>query len=300
MQTISDYYKTVWTDFTVKDHMAYMSEILLSTLHASDKAILVGLNFSKYSGYNGTGYGEGSADRGITEQEAYNIWINSFETQQRVFRQQLKALDILQISQSVYDGLFLYYWATGKILEVSAAEGTYELRNLIIKKDWDTVSSMIMRSKINKKLCRIAATVLRLADYGKPKDRKWLRANGVYEMRSKNEIGAFSQAELLRVRFAYYAETLDFLPRIPDAKKPEIVREYNKTLITKQYRYDGTTKVFTLLKSPSMYPIEKLQVKINGNIVQQYYDFTVSGNELVITDSAVLNLNDAIDTQIKI
>ena len=51
-----------------------------------------------------------------------------------------------------------------------------------------------------------------------------------------------------------------------------------------------------------MTPVEKLQVKVNGSIIQHLYDFTLGStgntNQLTITKS--LTNNDIIETEIKI
>ena len=47
-----------------------------------------------------------------------------------------------------------------------------------------------------------------------------------------------------------------------------------------------------------MEPVEKLLVKINGEIVQHLFDYTIDGAKLKITKTLVAN--DIITTQIKI
>ena len=73
---------------------------------------------------------------------------------------------------------------------------------------------MIGRNTINNDKCKKAATVLRLADYGKNKNRTWMRTNGIQSMRDMNEKNMLDIDELKRARYAYYAETLKFLPGI--------------------------------------------------------------------------------------
>ena len=70
---------------------------------------------------------------------------------------------------------------------------------------------MIGRNTINNDKCKKAATVLRLADYGKNKNRTWMRTNGIHSMRDMNEKNMLDIDELKRARYAYYAETLKFL-----------------------------------------------------------------------------------------
>ena len=298
LTTIENQYKTIWTDFTVLDEASFNTELTIETIEISDLGKLAALNFGKYVGYDGFGYGEGAVSRGITEQEAYNVWIDQFEKQLQVYRRQLKSYGITELPQCVYDGLMLYFWAVNKIHFVYANETTYDMRQYIIDKDWDTVASMMMRSKYNKEQCIKAATMLRLADYGKNKPRSWFRTQGIHAMRSNNETALYSQEELKRARFAYYAETRQFLPFTPEGNKRQLVKEYENTLLTNKFVYDGTTTTFTIPAAPSMSPVEKLEVYINGDLVQNVFDYVISGTQIIVTKS--LKDQDIINTIIRI
>lgn len=291
--------KTVWTDFTVIDEDLYNNEIAIEDLEMSEIGRLAALNFGMYVGYDGYGYGEfGNLTRGMTEQEAYNIWNEQFDKNQKLFKRQLKIYNLTEIPQSVYDGLMLYFWAVNKVHFVYANEEIYDMKEKISNKDWDTVASMIVRSNFNKEYCVRAATVLRLADYGKLKPRSWFRTRGIYNMRANNETDLFGLNELKRARFAYYAETRQFLPFTPESAKRQIVKEYEETLLTNKFVSDGLTTVFKLPKEPSMTPVEKLEVYINGDLVQNEYDYTLSGTQLIITKP--LTQKDIINTIIRI
>jgi hypothetical protein len=268
--------------------------------------ILIALNLNAYTGYNNTGYGvKSTLDRGITEQESYDIWIKLFQSTQRTLKKQLISLGtsktpagVTSISQSVYDGLMLYYWVTGTILTVTASEGIYDTKEAILSKNWSKLASMIMRSTVYKQHCIRAATVLRLADYGTSKSRTWLRTNGIYKMRANNQIGLLNNDELRQARFAYYAETLDFLPLTPDSMKRDIAKRYNETTSSQTFIANGTVTTFTLSKPVSMDPVEKLQVKVNIDIIQHLFDYTVNGNILTITKELIAG--DIISASIKI
>jgi hypothetical protein len=298
LEKLATYNKIIWDDFSVKNEELYSVEKDIDSLTATEEATMIALNFSRYNGFNLQGYGEGTATRGITEQEAYDIWSGVFGEEQFKFKRQISKLEISKIPQSVYDGLMLYFWASGKLLFVEAAEGVYSIRNYIIQKDWDTVASMIARSKISKSHCIRAASVLRLADYSKIKNRSWFRTQGIFKMRDLNDSGQLSESELRRARFAYYAETLKFLPFTPDSVKRDIVKQYEKTLSTKTFIADGTNNLYVLEKNPSMTPVEKLSVFVNDILIQTEFDYIISGN--VLTVSKELKQGDIIKTIIKI
>ena len=302
--SISRDFQTVWSDYVVKDTTAYNTNIDVDKLTASDDAINLALGFfGEYSGFNQTAYGEGNFSEGLTEQQSYDNWITAFNRRQTIVSKQIIQNSIAYPSllpalpQSVYDGLVLYYWATGKLFNVSANEANYEILSLLRDKNYDDIASIIMRSNINREQCIKCATVLRLADYGNTKSRALFRTRGIHEMRTQNEKNLLDSTQLKRARFAYFAETGSFLPFSPESTQRDVVREYNKTLLSKNFIYSGTN-TFTLEKSPSMSPIEKLSVTINGDIQQHLYDFTITDDQLTI--SKTMNTGDIIRTTIKI
>ena len=297
LDNVARRYQTVWEDFVVQSHHLYHTELEIDSVNASDACELVALNFARYIGYNGFTYGEGSVDTGITEQQAYDAWLTEFNKQQKLVKNQIKSNGIKTLSQSVYDGLVLFNWATGKVFHVDAVEGQYNLLSYLKTKAYDTVADMIKRSDMNNEKCVKAATVLRLADYGKTKNRTWMRTNGIFNMRDQNEKNLLSDSDLKKARYAYYAETLKFLPFTPEGEKRDISNKYTKSLIKQNFTYSGTT-TFTLNKTPSMTPLEKLQVIVNGDIIQHFFDFTVSSTTLTITKT--LKTGDFIETIIKV
>jgi hypothetical protein len=289
-------FKTDWEEFITKDD-DWNVELDINTISASEKLILITLNMSRYIGYNTTGYSIPTAERGITEQEAYDIWIADFQKNQRSMIKQLKAFGLTSIPQCVFDGLLLYYIINGDILQVTANEGLYEIRDHIVDGDWDSLASIIKRSNFNRKFCTRVSTIIRLSDYGKSKSRSWHRQTGIFQMRDKNEIGLLGGEDLDRARFAYYAETQRFLPNTPEGIKRTIAKQYNSTLVVDQFVYSDSN-VFTINSSPSMDPVEKLKVEVNGEAIQHFFDFTLLNNVITITKS--LNSGDIIRFTTKI
>lgn len=292
------FHKIVWDDFIIKDVDAVTVEIDINTLSLSENAKLVALNYAKYRGYANTAYGESSVDRGITEQQAYDIWNLEIQKEQRIYLKRLKEIKIVTLPQAVYDGLFLYHWATMKDTTVESLEGMYDFKPALLAKDYDTVASMIARSFKNKLKCVAAATIMRLADYGKNKSRSQLRSEGLFHMRSSNELGMFTDEQLKRARFAYFAETLKFLPNTPEGIKRNIVKQYESTITTYRFVYDGNTKTFDINTEPSLSPVEKLEITINDSPIQHLFDYTLSGT--IVNINKAMNAGDIIIMKIKI
>ena len=299
MTTIVDErYKREWDDYVVKDTTNYETSLDVTNLNASEQARTVALGFFRnYSGFDQTAYGEGNYTTGLTEQQAHDLWKESFNNQQALAKKQIINGGITTIPACVYDALVLYHWATGKIANVSQGNTRYNLLEVVRLADYSTAADMIINSTVNKQLCVKVATILRLADYGKYKTRKWYRANGIFKIRDFNEKGVLNNDQLRRARFAYYAETKKFLPMTPEGAKRQIAKEYEATLINKTFTYSGTN-TFELEKNASITPVQKLEVVVNDAVLQYEYDWTISNFTLTISKS--LNIGDIIQTTIKI
>lgn len=299
MTTIVDErYKREWDDYVVKDTTNYETSLDVTNLNASEQARTVALGFFRnYSGFDQTAYGEGNYTTGLTEQQAHDLWKESFNNQQALAKKQIINSGITTIPACVYDALVLYHWATGKIANVSQGNTRYNLLEVVRLADYSTAADMIINSTVNKQLCVKVATILRLADYGKYKTRKWYRANGIFKIRDFNEKGVLNNDQLRRARFAYYAETKKFLPMTPEGAKRQIAKEYEATLINKTFTYSGTN-TFELEKNASITPVQKLEVVVNDAVLQYEYDWTISNFTLTISKS--LNIGDIIQTTIKI
>lgn len=295
---VPEFFQTVWEDYTIKDQTLYDTKIDILSLDVSNTCRDLALSFSQYNAYSGIGYGESNFTRGVTEQEAFEDWSITWNNEKRKILVLLKNFNILKITQNQYDGIVLFNWITGTANTVSASEGEYDLANSIKLQQWNTVANMIKRSKINKSKADIASKIIGLADYGTYRDRIWLRTQGIYKMRQQNELKALDSENLKRARFAYFAETGNFLPFTPEGIKRDIVNKYNDTLSEKRYTADGSTKTFTLTKSPSVYPVEKIKVLVNAKMIQLYFDYTVSGDTLTIKKDLVNG--DIVDVTIKI
>ncbi len=295
---VPEFFQTVWEDYTIKDQTLYDTKIDVLSLDVSDTCRDLALSFSQYNAYSGIGYGESNFTRGVTEQEAFEDWSITWNNEKKKILTLIKNFNIVKITQNQFDGIVLFNWITGSANTVSASEGEYDLANSIKLQQWNTVANMIKRSKINKSKSDIASKIIGLADYGTYRNRIWLRTQGIYKMRQQNELKALDSENLKRARFAYFAETGNFLPFTPEGIKRDIVNKYNDTLSQKQYTADGSTKTFTLTKSVSVYPVEKIKVLVNGDIIQLYFDYTVSGETLTIIKD--LTNGDIIDVTIKI
>ncbi len=133
------------------------------------------MNFKRYTGYNKTAYGiPADTDRGMTEQESFDVWIVKFNTTQAKFKKLLSSLgvnSITKLPQCVYDGLYLYYWFTGSLTESVAIEGVYDFKSAIHDSYWYTVASMFILNYEFYEQAIEFAKIIRLSFYTTTKSR---------------------------------------------------------------------------------------------------------------------------------
>lgn len=297
LTTVSNIYSTNWDIFNIKDQSVYDTKLELSTIFASDKVRDIALATGSYNVADGIGYGYSNFTSGFTEQQAYDDWLSTWNKVARETKQHLVNWGIVQITQNRYDSLVLLNWAQGQINTVQGSEGTYDIRSAYLAKQWDTVASMMSSSIVKRQIAVRAASIFRLVDYGKPKNRKLMRTDGIHQMRQLNKIGTLDDKQLKRIRFAYYAEVRNFLPFTPESLKRDIVKKWEQTLTQSQFIFSNTN-VFELNKESSSYPVEKLVVRLNGRLLQQFFDYTLENKTLTVNIS--MNSGDIIDTTIKI
>ena len=84
LTSVNRRFQTVWSDFIVQSSALYDTQNNLTDTNASDNCKLTALNFSNYSGYDGSGYGEGNATEGLTEQQAFDKWQEEFGITQQL------------------------------------------------------------------------------------------------------------------------------------------------------------------------------------------------------------------------
>ncbi len=294
---VGNIYSTTWEIFSIKDQTVYDTDLEISEILSSSKVRDIALATGSYSVVDGKGYGYSNFLIGVTEQQAFDDWLRQWNKVVKETKQSLINWGIVKITQNRYDGLILLNWAQGQINTVQSSEGTYDIREAYLKNDWDTVASMINTSIVKRIQSVRAASVFRLADYGKPTNRRLMRTNGIHQMRQLNKIGNLDVNQLNRIRSAYYAEVKDFLPFTPESLKRDIVKKWKDTLVQKQFVFSGSN-VFELASQPSIYPVEKLIVRLNGQLLQQFFDYTLENKALQV--NKVMTQGDIIDTTIRI
>ena len=213
--------------FTVLDSTATTTQIPLAQLEASDKLINLKIRTAKWLGYaknSVIGYKgtTGLTSDGVTEAEAYTIWIEEFKDKERAFKKQCP---LTTLSQSQYDALLGLYADTGSFTTVGTKTRQFQLLDFILDKKWDYVATALTLSGSNRLSRQAEAKILILADYGTYKNRSHIKEEGIQILVKDYTIGQLTDEQRKQAEYVYYAETNRFLPNMIESRKRLLAKQ---------------------------------------------------------------------------
>jgi len=213
--------------FTVIDSAAVNTSIFLSELEASDKLINAKLRSIKWLGYNKNsviGYKRtvGLNGNGLTEAEAYTIWIEEFKDKERAFKKQFP---LTSLTQAQYDAMLSLYADTGTFSRVGNATRQFEIFDFVTDKKWDHVATALTLSGANRLDRQIDAKILMLGDYGTYRDRSYIKEDGIQTLLKEYITNQMTDEQRSQAEYVYYAETKRFLPNMTESRKRLLAKQ---------------------------------------------------------------------------
>jgi hypothetical protein len=218
--------------FPVLDRDAVSDVVLIKYLEASDKIINFLLRNIKWRGYvyldvdnrEKIGYNleVGLDSYGLTEADAYRIWIENFKDVERKFK---KVMVLDRLSQSQYDGLLSMYYMTGDYTKVGTDIRKFNLFDDIKNRKWDYVASAMSNSGADRIMRQNEAKIIMLADYGVPKDRSLIKEQSLQDIVKRYPSRLLNDTARAQAEYVYYAETGRFLPKTSDSRKRILARQ---------------------------------------------------------------------------
>lgn len=200
--------------FPVLDRDAVSDVVLIKYLEASDKIINFLLRNIKWRGYvyldvdnrEKIGYNleVGLDSYGLTEADAYRIWIENFKDVERKFK---KVMVLDRLSQSQYDGLLSMYYMTGDYTKVGTDIRKFNLFDDIKNRKWDYVASAMSNSGADRIMRQNEAKIIMLADYGVPKDRSLIKEQSLQDIVKRYPSRLLNDTARAQAEYVYYAET---------------------------------------------------------------------------------------------
>ena len=216
-----------WDLFPVKNSTVASTLILLQDLEASDDIINFLLRNIKWTGYYYNdvdnklkiGYNlKGNQESpGLTEADAFNLWIADFKDKERKFKKQM-TLDTL--SQSQYDGLLSLFYLTGDFYSVGTDTRKFQLREYIENRKWEYISTALTIAGGNQRPLRQSeGKIIMLADYGLPKARNLIKEQSLQELVKRYPNRFINEKAKAQAEYVYFAETQRFLPNMSESRK---------------------------------------------------------------------------------
>lgn len=213
--------------FTVIDSAAVNTPILLSELEASDKLINAKIRNTKWLGYNKNsviGYKGtvGLDGNGLTEAEAYTIWIEEFKDNERAFKKQFP---LTSLTQTQYDAMLSLYADTGTFSRVGKATRQFEIFDFVTDRKWDYVATALTLSGADRLNRQVDAKILMLGDYGTYRDRSYIKEDGIQELLKEYITNQMNDEQRSQAEYVYYAETKRFLPNMTESRKRLLAKQ---------------------------------------------------------------------------
>jgi hypothetical protein len=175
----------------------------------------------------GYGYSGGAFSNGITETNAYRLWITDVTKAQNALRKRLNNSPEF-VLQHQWDALVSMFFDTGSI-DYTTTEGyEFDLIYFIQKGTIDQVSSAIQIDN-RKPTRRVAeASLFRLCNYGNMKPRSWLRNEGIQHIRKnylrlEDKDGNIDKTAQHQAQYSYYKETSKFIKDISEIDRRRVI-----------------------------------------------------------------------------
>lgn len=218
--------------FPYADRIAATEIVDIRYLEASDKIINFMLRNIKWRGYAykdvdnqvkiGYNLTEGIDSDGLTETEAYNIWIKKFKEKERAFK---KIFVLDKLTQSQYDGLLSMYYFTNDWTSVGTDIRKFKLYDDIKNRKWEYVATAMSHSGVDRILRQNEAKIIMLADYGVEKERILIKEQGLQDIVKHYPTRLLDDRSRAQAEYVYYAETKRFLPKTPESRKRILAKQ---------------------------------------------------------------------------
>lgn len=159
---------------------------------------------------------------GLTEQEAYNIFIDQLKIAERKLKQ---LLPIDTITQSQYDALLSLYYRTGNFKKVGTEIRKFDIYEFIKERKWNYVATALTNSGNNRIIRQNEAKILMLGDYGTTKDRSFIKAASLKKLERDYPAKMTTDQIKIQAERVYFVETQRFLPGMTQARKRFISKQ---------------------------------------------------------------------------
>ena len=234
-------YNAVPVPLTFTDHTKASTysdvPILIENCQVSNNCISFMLGLERYRGHrywNGTKYVKGynydgpAFDNGITETNAYRLFVDQIKQIQIKLKKKL-AKNPATLLQHEFDALVSFFYSNGSIEYTETDENQFNLLKQIRDGNKDNVASLLITDSRNPRRSSLEANLYIVGSYPPVRSRQWLRNEGIQYIRQNysnlrdenNNIDAIAQKQ---ARYSYYKEVKKFIAGTSELEQREVMR----------------------------------------------------------------------------
>lgn len=214
-----------YTTFSVVDSSRVNDLKPVKDFEASDEIINFILRTEKYTPYSyidldgstkiGYNLSIGIDSNGLTEVEAYNIFIDQLKIAERKLK---KLLPLDTLTQSQYDGLLSVYYKTGDFKKVGTQIRTFDVYDYVKNRQWNYYATALTNSGVDRAIRQLEAKIIMLGDYGTEKKRDFIKAASLKAVERDYPRKMTTDIQKLQAERVYFVETKRFLPGMDQAR----------------------------------------------------------------------------------
>lgn len=152
---------------------------------------------------------------GLTEMEAYNIFIEQLKIAERKLK---KLLPVDTLSQSQYDGLLSVYYKTGDFKKIGTEQRKFDVYDYVKNKQWNYYATALTNCGNDRSTRQLEARIIMLGDYGIEKERAFIKAASLKALERDYPRKMQTDKQKLQAERVYFIETKRFLPGMDQAR----------------------------------------------------------------------------------
>ena len=212
------------------------TQIPSGNIAISDNGLNFMLAFDRYKGHQywngekyvmGYNYSGNAFPNGITETNAYRLWLADITKAQNDLRKRLNNNPLFFL-QHQWDALVSFFYNTGSIDHTEIEGYEFDFLYFLQNGTKDDIASLLQTDNRSPTRRTAEASLFRLGNYGNIKSRIWLRNEGIQYIRQnylklEDKDGNINKKAQQQAQYSYYLETGKFIKEISEIDRRRII-----------------------------------------------------------------------------
>ena len=226
-----------YTIFTVANDAYVNDQQPVKNLEASKELVNFIISTENYTPYAHLGVDETmkigynlSIDvdsNGLTENEAYNIFIDQLKIAERKLK---KLIPLDTLTQSQYDALLSVYYRTDDFKKIGSEQRRFDVYEFVKNRQWDYYATALTNCGEDRNIRQLEAKILMLGDYGIDSTneiefvRSFIKSASLKRLERDYPRKMTTDKQKLQAERVYFVETKRFLPGM-DQSRMRLVKQ---------------------------------------------------------------------------